>query len=136
MVRPENISSKIDQLKKNLTYLNKYQQLDFSTILHDSEKLGACERFLYLACQSAIDLAEMICKKESLPKPETMSDAFEQLRIAGLIDQELCQVMVQMVGFRNALSHGYEKFNYQIMEDVLKNRLNSFLKLIKAFEKQ
>ena len=32
----------------------------------------------------------------------------------------LAESLTQMVGFRNALSYGYEKFNYPVMLEVLR----------------
>jgi uncharacterized protein YutE (UPF0331/DUF86 family) len=40
-----------------------------------------------------------------------------------------------MVGFRNALSHAYDKFNYPIMKDVLTKHLDDFSLFSKAVER-
>jgi uncharacterized protein YutE (UPF0331/DUF86 family) len=42
-------------------------------------------------------------------------------------------MMIKMTGFRNVVAHDYEKINYDILYDVLKNRLSdveSFLDII------
>jgi uncharacterized protein YutE (UPF0331/DUF86 family) len=52
----------------------------------------------------------------------------------GKIDEELMDCMLQMVGFRNVLTHGYSKLDRDIVLDVLKHRLRDIKKLIKALE--
>ena len=134
MVRIENIQSKLTQLVKYLELVERYQAQTFSELLIDPDRLGACERYLFLACQCAIDLAEMTCKIKKLPQPESMAEAFQNMRQAGLIDDILCTQMIQMVGFRNALSHGYEKFNYSVLEEVLKNKIQELWRFKDCFE--
>jgi len=41
----------------------------------------------------------------------------------------------KMVGFRNALAHGYEKMNYDILYDVLQNKLDDIHVFLKEIEK-
>jgi uncharacterized protein YutE (UPF0331/DUF86 family) len=135
MVRPENISSKIEQMRRYRALLTAYSSMDFAALLQDPEKLGACERFLFLLCQCAIDAAEMLCKLKNLSRPETMSESFDRLNQAGIIDNDIAILMTRMVGFRNALSHAYDKFNYTIMKDVLTKHLDDFSLFSKAVER-
>jgi uncharacterized protein YutE (UPF0331/DUF86 family) len=43
--------------------------------------------------------------------------------------------MVKLVGFRNVLAHEYEELNYEILYDVLKNKLRDIEEFIEASEK-
>jgi uncharacterized protein YutE (UPF0331/DUF86 family) len=109
--------------------------MDFSVVLANPDLIGACERYLYLAAQSTIDIAEMVVKNEELGTLESMSESFEKLGVAGILDNNLKDKLIKMVGFRNALSHGYEKLNYGLVEKVLKHDtddLREFLSLIVA----
>ena len=119
MVRPENVESKIAALRSYLKLIQRYRNKSISQLTSDIDVKGAVERYLFLACQSAIDLAEMLCKLKGLGKPDSMARAFELLHVAQVIDEPLFQKLVKMVGFRNALSHGYENLNYQIVMQVL-----------------
>lgn len=125
MVRPENIDSRLALLRKFIKHVGRYRELPFEAILADEDKLAACERFVFLACQSAIDLAEALCKVRGLERPESMAEGFDKLRGAGIIEAELCKELMKMVGFRNALSHGYEKFNYDVLRQVLVNSFDT-----------
>jgi uncharacterized protein YutE (UPF0331/DUF86 family) len=128
MVRKENLVSKLESISKYFVHLEKYRSVPFQEIRNDPDRLAAAERFLYLLAQSAIDMAEMLVKLHTLGKPETMSQAFEQLFENGYIEEREARSMIEMVGFRNALSHGYESFNYAVMERVLSEHVDDVAK--------
>jgi len=131
----ERIKRKLERLSHYLQLLTRYSDMDFSTVLANPDLIGACERYLYLAAQSAIDTAEMIVKSEDLGTLESMAESFEKLGSAGILSSKLSNNLIKMVGFRNALSHGYEKMNYGLVEQVLKhdtNDLREFFLIISA----
>ena len=83
------------------------------------------ERYLYLVIQATIDLAEAIISYKNLRKPSTMSESFHILREEAIITDEVTDQLVKMTGFRNLIAHDYEKLDYDIVYDVLKNRLST-----------
>lgn len=115
----EKIQKKTENLSRYLSLLERYKSRGFSEVLADPDLIEACERCLYLAMQSAINLAEIVVKQEKLGSLDSMSEAFEKLGQVGILSQDLTASLVKIVGFRNALSHGYEKINYKVMEQVL-----------------
>lgn len=123
MVRIENIESKISSLRAYLKKLSRYQAMTIEDIIADQDLQGATERYLYLAAQATIDIAEMTCKLKKLKKPESMAEAFDLLCKASILERDMAEILMRMVGFRNALSHGYENLNYEIIADVLNKRL-------------
>ena len=135
MVRAENIESKIGALRAHLKLLERYKHLSIQEIQSSQDLKGATERYLFLATQCSIDLAEMACKFKGLGKPGSMGQSFELLCDHSLIDKSLYSSLIRMVGFRNALSHGYENLNYAVVEDVLKNRLADLEQFIAKIEK-
>jgi uncharacterized protein YutE (UPF0331/DUF86 family) len=64
-----------------------------------------------------------------------MSESFDRLNQAGIIDANLATLMTRMLGFRNALSYAYDKFNYSIIKDVLKTHQDDFSLFSKAVER-
>lgn len=117
------IENKISSVKKYLRILERYKQYSQDEIVNDIDKKGAVERYLYLAVQASIDLAESVIAYKNLRRPSTMSDSFYILQEDGIISIELTEKMVKMTGFRNIIAHDYEKLNYAIVYDVLQNRL-------------
>lgn len=117
------IENKISAIKKYLKILGRYQNYSQKVLEEDLEKRGVAERYLYLAVQATIDLAEAVIAYKKWRKPTTFSEAFDILAEEEIISQALTQKMVKMTGFHNILAHDYEKINYAIVEDILKNKL-------------
>jgi uncharacterized protein YutE (UPF0331/DUF86 family) len=129
------IENKISSVHKYLGILAKYIQFSKDDITSDIDRKGAVERYLYLVMQAAIDLSEAVISYKKLRKPSTMSESFHILNEAGIIPPELTEHMVKMTGFRNIIAHDYENLNYDIVYDVLQNRLaniENFLEAIQA----
>lgn len=66
-----------------------------------------------------------------------MSESFSILEEESLINKDLSDNLIKMVGFRNIIVHDYEKINYDILYNVLTNRLKDieeFLELIKNLQ--
>ena len=119
------IENKISSIQKYLGILKRYQQYSQQELVNDIDKKGALERYLYLVIQSTIDLAEAIISYKNLRKPSTMSESFHILREEAIITDEVTDQLVKMTGFRNVIAHDYEKLDYDIVYDVLKNRLST-----------
>jgi uncharacterized protein YutE (UPF0331/DUF86 family) len=62
---------------------------------------------LYLAVQSAVDLALHIGADAALPQSGSYQDAFRRLGAAGMIDPALAERLASWAGFRNILAHFY-----------------------------
>ena len=77
-------------------------------------------------------MAEAIVSYKNWRKPETLGETFSVLAENRLISNDLADKLIRMVGFRNIIAHDYEKINYEIVLDVLQNRLSDiegFLKI-------
>lgn len=129
------IENKISAVKKYLGILSKFKKHKFHEILEDPFLKGSLERYLYLATQSTIDLAEATIAFKDFRKPTTYSEAFEILNEEEIISPDLAQELIPMVGFRNAMAHAYEKLDYSKVEDVLKNKLKHIEDFIKIIAK-
>lgn len=130
------IENKISSVKKYLKILERYKKYSRKEIEANLDLKGAIERYLYLAVQATIDLAEAIIAYKNLRKPTTMSEAFYILNEEKIIPQDLTEKMVKMTGFRNVIAHDYEKINYDILYEVLQKGLkdidNFLAKISKA----
>ena len=128
------IENKISAAQKYLGILESYKKYSRENIEDDIKIKGSLERYLYLAIQASIDLAESILSFKNLRKPSTTAETFQILHEAGILPKELVKQLVSMVGFRNIITHDYEEINYDIVYDILHNRLQdieSFLSIAK-----
>ena len=129
------IENKISAIRKYLTILDRYQKFTRPEIENDIDIRGAVERYLYLATQSTIDLAESIIAYRKFRKPTTMAESFHILHEAGVISAELMQRLVQMAGFRNVIAHAYEDLDYDIVFDILHNGRKDISAFLEVVEK-
>ncbi|MFA5000972.1 MAG: DUF86 domain-containing protein [Candidatus Paceibacterota bacterium] len=129
------IENKVSSIKKYLSILNGYQKYTRLEIETTVDLRGAIERYLYLAIQATIDLAEAVISFKNLRKPSTLSESFDILAENNLLDATLTEKLVKMTGFRNLVAHDYERLNYDIVYDILQNRLGDLEEFIKQIEK-
>lgn len=129
------IENKISSARKYLKILQRYKRYKKEEIESNIDIRGAVERYLYLAVQLAIDLAEAVIAYKGFRKPTTMSEAFDILNEERLISAKLTNELVKMVGFRNIITHDYEKIDYEIVYKALHNGrkdIESFLQKIEG----
>lgn len=117
------IENKISEARKYLKILERYMKYSKEEIVNDIDIKGALERYLYLAAQSVIDLADAIIAFKKFRKPTTLSESFYILNEENIISGELTEKMVKMTGFRNTIAHDYGKLNYDIVYNTLHNNL-------------
>ena len=129
------IENKVSLIKKYLKILQRYQKYSKKEIVKNVDIRGATERYLYLVVQATIDLAGAIISFKNLRKPTTMSESFYILNEEKIINSDITEMLIKMTGFRNVIVHDYEEINYDIVYDVLKNRLKDIEKFLKIVKK-
>jgi uncharacterized protein YutE (UPF0331/DUF86 family) len=129
------IENKLSSVKKYLSILGNFTRYSKDNLENDLVIRGAVERYLYLVCQSSIDLAEAVISYKKLRKPTTMSESFYILGEEKLINEKLVQKMAKLVGFRNIMAHDYEKVDYNIVYDILHARLKEVEEFLDSIEK-
>lgn len=120
--------------KKYLTILRTYSKLTKEQVLHDTTFRGAIERYLYLAIQSSIDLAEAYISYKKYRKPQNIRDAFRILNEHRKISRPLLEIMLKMTGFRNVIAHNYDTIDEEILYDVFKNHSKDIRALLAALK--
>ena len=133
MTNQSVIENKISAIRKYLNILERYKKYSRQEIEQDVDIRGAVERYLYLATQATIDLAEAVIAYRRYRKPTTMTDAFYILNEEGVVPNELTEKMVGMVGFRNVVAHDYDRINYDITYNILQNGLKDIEEFIALF---
>lgn len=128
------LENKISSIRKYLKILDRYTALPKEKITQNIDTKGAVERYLYLVTQATIDLAEAIIAYKNYRKPTTFAESFTVLAEEDVIDKDLEKKLTKMVGFRNALAHGYEKIDYEIVYDSLQNGAKDIEKFVKTVE--
>lgn len=81
--------------------------------------------------QATIDIAAHIIKSRNLGLPNTSRELFKMLLDAGIIGQESCRQMQNMVGFRNIAVHDYQNLNLEIVVAIVQTHLQDFEQFVK-----
>jgi uncharacterized protein YutE (UPF0331/DUF86 family) len=126
------IENKASAVRKYLGILERYRCRGRAELETDVDLRGAVERYLYLAAQSAIDLAESVIAHRRLRKPTTYGEVFTILGEAGLLSEPLVGEMVRMAGFRNIVAHDYGDLDYAVVQDILVNRLDGVAEYVRT----
>lgn len=134
MTKKSTIQNKISLIEGYLEVLGSLKKHSREEIEKDIYVQGTVERYLYLACQATIDLAEAVVSAKDFRKPTTMTESFYILNENEIINLELTEKLSNMVGFRNIIAHEYEKVNYKIVHDVLQNGLSDIKKFLEIIE--
>lgn len=130
-----DLESKLNQVKRHLNQAEHYSHVTLKQIEQSDEKRLAIERALFLVAQSSIDLVESYCRQKGLERPSSMHESMIVLRESGIISSALCKNMLKMVGFRNVLTHGYSKIDYEKVIDVMRFGLKDVKQLLRALRK-
>lgn len=81
------------------------------------------------ACETAIDLANMLIRKRRLGIPSETRESFAILTREELLAPDLGDRLKKMVGFRNLAVHRYRELDMKIVIAVIRDRLDDLLQL-------
>ena len=130
------LENKISSIQEYLTILKEYEGRSVKEISEDVTLRGAIERYLYLAVQATIDLAEAFIAYQNFRKPTRYSETFEILKEKKVIKADLVRRLVKMVGFRNIISHDYARVDLHIMVDILENQLKDIVEFVRIIKEK
>jgi uncharacterized protein YutE (UPF0331/DUF86 family) len=124
MVKPEVIRKRLNRLDEYLNILKNLQQYTRSDFIADPEHYGSTERFLHLSIESLTDVGNHIIAEDELGTVNWYSDIPDILCKKGIINSEIKEIWIKMIGFRNTLVHEYIDVDLDIVYDVLQNGLD------------
>jgi uncharacterized protein YutE (UPF0331/DUF86 family) len=85
---------------------------------------------LQRACEQCIDLANYVIRVRKLGLPKDSRESFRLLASNRIIPEDLAKKLEGMVGFRNILVHEYQRMDFDLMIDVIENRLDDLLHFV------
>jgi uncharacterized protein YutE (UPF0331/DUF86 family) len=107
MVDSERLLAVLARVTARLRVLEGYAEADHTDLLDDEVRLGHLKYTFQTAIEACLDAAHHVVADQGLGVPATNADAFRLLGRAGLLDDELPEVMAGAAGFRNVLVHDY-----------------------------
>jgi len=129
------INEKFKLLEDYLKILKSLGKIDAGILEKDVIKRGAVERYLQLACEIILDVANQIIAEHRFRTPDEYKSSILILGEEGVLDKKFSEDFSKMAGFRNILVHDYLKLDYEKVADKVNNRLGDFEKFAKAVAK-
>ena len=104
---------------------------DFKTnyLLQDAAVLN-----IIRACETALDLANMLIRKRRLGIPSESRESFGILMREKILEQGLGDKLQKMVGFRNLAVHRYRDLDMDIVQSVIQRNLDDLLAFAKIVQ--
>ena len=133
MIRPEVIRKRLNKLDEYLSILKKLQKYNLEEFISDPEHYGSAERFLHLSIEAITDIGNHIVAEMNLGLVNWYSDIPILLSEKGIITENLKEVWIRMIGFRNTLVHEYIDIDRKIVYEILQNNLKDIEALKKSF---
>lgn len=123
MVKRQVVLTRISKLNEYIKFLYRIKEYSKGEYLNDPMIYGSTERFLHLAIECVIDIANHIIADMRYRKPDSNKEIFEILFENKIINSNLKISLCNMAGFRNILVHDYVKLDREIVYDIIKNNL-------------
>ena len=123
--------NKADTIEKCISRILEIYEGTPANLRNDQNKQDAILLNIERACQAAIDMAMRVVRLKRLGLPKESRDAFDLLKQAGILNDQLCSKMHGLVGFRNTAIHNYKKLDLNIVESIINQRLTDFQELSK-----
>ena len=119
MVDVDILRRRIDALLDYLARLQRFAGVERSKFIDDPDLHHLAERYLHLATESALDIANHLIADAGFEAPETYRDAFAILVRHGALDPQLGARLQSWAGFRNILVHAYLNIDHGIVWDTI-----------------
>ena len=126
MVDKELLSRKISRLRSYTEALISAEDIDWEKYKSDLRAKAFVERYLHLAIEEVIDIANHLISFFKWREPTGYRDLFQILKEHGILNERDLPTFQNMASFRNMLVHRYETIDEELVFGLFKNRLDDF----------
>ena len=126
MVDKELVSRKLSRLRYYLEELKNAKDIDWGKYQSDLRAKSFVERYLHLAIEEVMDIANHLVSFYKWREPTGYRDLFLILKEHGIISEKYLPTFQSMASFRNMLVHRYETINDELVFGIFKKRLDDF----------
>jgi uncharacterized protein YutE (UPF0331/DUF86 family) len=129
MVDAQILRRRVDALLDYLSRLEPFGAIDRQRFIANRDDHHLAERYLHLAIESALDIANHLIAEAGFEAPDTYRDAFAILARRGVLDDELGKRLQAWAGMRNVLVHLYLDIDHGITWDTIRHDLGDLRRL-------
>ncbi len=123
MVDREIFSRRLEALHGYLGKLKAFLEADEEEFVREPALHDLAERYLHLAVEACLDLANHWISDKALPTPDANRDTFSILERAGELSPEMADKLRGWAGFRNVLVHEYLEIDHSIAYRAIQHEL-------------
>jgi uncharacterized protein YutE (UPF0331/DUF86 family) len=123
VVDADILRRRLDALRGYLARLERFKTVDRGEFSAEPDTHHLAERYLHLAVESALDIANHLIADAGLDAPETYRDAFAILVRGSVLEAELGKRLQSWAGFRNVLVHAYLAIDHGLSWDAIQHDL-------------
>jgi uncharacterized protein YutE (UPF0331/DUF86 family) len=114
---------RLARLEELLRRLRKLAEVDRASFLDDPALQAQAERWMQVAGELCLDLAQHLIASRGWQTPATYREAFQTLRTEGVLSSELAARMEGWAGLRNLLVHLYLDVDHGRLFQILTEEL-------------
>jgi len=129
VVDADILRRRIDALLDYLARLERFAALDRQQFAGDPDTHHLAERYLHLAIEAALDIANHLIADAGFEAPETYRDAFAILTRHAVLEPALGQRLQAWAGLRNILVHAYLSIDHGMTWDAIARDLGDLRQL-------
>ncbi|MDY6789428.1 MAG: DUF86 domain-containing protein [Candidatus Nanohaloarchaea archaeon] len=133
-VDTERINDKIDQLHSYLSQLEEDLPETAEEYVRNRTTRRACEKDFELACDTLIDICNIIISGFNNGRPRDNRESIQSLVKEDIIPQTLGNRLKDMNGFRNLLIHRYGKIDHEQAFVHLESETGDFQEFIEHID--
>lgn len=112
--------SALEGYRAKLESFRRFRREEF---LADEDVHQLAARYLQLACECVLDLAQHVVAEAGFRQPRDYKDAIAILREEGILDGDLASRLQGWMGFRNVLVHLYLDIDHQRSWEAIQHEL-------------
>ena len=119
MVDADVLRRRIDALLAYLARLERFGSVARQRLAAEADTHHLAERYLHLAIEAALDIANHVIADRGYEAPETYRDSFAILAAHGVLRPALASRLQSWAGFRNVLVHAYLAIDHGVAWDAI-----------------
>jgi uncharacterized protein YutE (UPF0331/DUF86 family) len=124
VVDPQAVTRRLLALTEALRELERPEARDARSLATDAVLRAAVERWLQVAIEACIDVADHVIAEHAWTPPETGRAAFQTLAAHGLLELELASRLGRAVGLCNLLVHDYTSIDVDRLARIVAGDLD------------
>jgi len=118
---------KLERFNKGIEILEELKRYDKEYFIVDLKTLSIAERNIQFCTEFLIDLSSYILSKLDIEIPETYKEIVEKIYVIKIVDDDLKDKLIDIVGLRNIIVHMYADVKAELIFD----NLEEIIKILK-----